>query len=121
MGRASAGLTDWLEYFVATLSAVFDAARREALKYTSTPASSEPDELRRLDHRARTVLALFAHQEAIRSADVAQSLGLSERMVRVHLTNWVTDGWLQIADTSRRGRKYSLSESVRRHLGSQRD
>lgn len=116
MGRADADITGWLEYFVRTLSAVFESARQEALKHTGTAASSIPDELRMLDHRARTVLALFSQQEQITSSDVAITLGLSERMARVHLAGWVDDGWLQIYDPSRRARKYSLAESVRRYL-----
>ena len=118
MGREDADLTAWLEYFVGTLSAVFDSAKQEALKHTGAPAVSEPHELRRLDHRARTVLALFSKQEQITSADVARALGLSERMARVYLTSWVKDGWIEVADPSRRARKYALSESVRRHVGS---
>lgn len=118
MGRAKADLTDWLEYFVQTLSMVFESAKQEALRYTGAPIASEPDELRRLDHRARAVLALFSRQEQITSSDVAVALGLSERMARVYLASWVDDGWLQISDPSRRARKYSLAGSVRTFLHS---
>jgi DNA-binding GntR family transcriptional regulator len=78
----------------------------------------EPEALRRLDHRARIVLGLFAGKEAITSADVAGELGLSERMARNLLRAWVEDGWLEMAHPSRRARAYSLSAKYRQYVGS---
>jgi len=112
-GRADADLTGWLNYFVGTLAEVFESARQEAAQYARSGLTVEPDGLRRLDHRARTVLALFVRREHITSADVAVALGLSERMARVLVAAWVSDGWLVVADSSRRARKYSLSERFR--------
>jgi Fic family protein len=116
MGRAEADLTGWIEYFVNTLSTVFTAAQQEALKYAGAPAIAEPEELRRLDYRARTVLALFSQQEEITSAEVAAALGLSERMARVLLTGWVSAGWLIVSNPSRRARRYALNENIRNHI-----
>jgi Fic family protein len=116
MGRADADLTGWLEYFVSTVSAVFEAAKQEALKHAEAVPAPEPDQLRRLDRRARLVLALFLHQEHITSGEVAQTLGLSERMARVLLAEWLAAGWLTLADPSRKGRKYALVDDFRRYL-----
>ncbi len=120
-GRAEADLTDWVQYFVQTLATVFEAAEREALKYADTPVISEPEELRRLNHRAKTVLALFARQEHITSAEVATVLGLSERMARVCLSEWVQEGWMVVSNPSRRARRYGLREDLRGHLDSHND
>ncbi len=117
MGRADADLTGWLEYFVGIVAEVFEAAKQEALTHAARAPASEPDQFRRLDRRARLVLALFLHQEHITSADVAQTLGLSPRMARVLLGEWVAAGWLTIADPSRKGRRYTLADDLRRHLG----
>src|SRR6185295_14546634 len=76
-GRAEADLTPWIEYFVATLRRVFTFAREAALRAAGKGLPAEPEELRRLDQRARAVLALFARTEQITSTDVATSLGLS--------------------------------------------
>ncbi len=81
----------------------------------------EPDALRRLDPRQRVVLSLFARTELITSADVARTLGLSQRMARNLLKNWVEEGWLEIADPSRRGRTYTLSVSYRQFNGNEWD
>jgi Fic family protein len=116
MGRADADLTGWLEYFVSTVSAVFAAAKREALKHAQAVPAAEPDQFRQLDRRARLVLALFLHQEYITSGEVAQTLGLSRRMARVLLAEWVATGWITLADPSRKGRKYALADDLRPHL-----
>ena len=92
--------------------------RRRAERYAAEGAASEPEDLRRLDHRARIVLGLFAKKETITSADVAGELGLSGRMARNLLADWVKDGWLVVIDTSRRARSYGLSAKYRQYVGS---
>jgi Fic family protein len=119
MGRADADLTTWIEYFVALLAQVFAEARDEALRHTGKGLSHQPPEPRSLDRRARTVLALFAQKDRITAQDVAAALGLSTRMVRILLNKWADDGWLLIADTSNRGRAYTLSESYRQFIGNE--
>jgi len=117
-GRATADLTPWLAYFIRTLSNVFVAAQEEARRYARHGAPVEPEALRRLDHRARTILALFAGKDRIAAADVANALGLSVRMARVLVGNWVNDGWLVVAQASRRNRAYALSAEYRQFIGS---
>jgi len=77
----------------------------------------EPEALRQLDPRGQAVLSLFARTERITSADVARTLGLSQRMARNLLRDRVEEGWLEIADSSRRGRAYSLSAGYRKFNG----
>ena len=117
-GRAEADLTPWLEYFIRTVAAVFDAVREEALQCAKQDVPAMPDELRRLDRRARIVLGLFAGREQITAADVADALGLSARMARNLLQEWVNAGWLQVANPSKRARAYSLSAGYRQYIGS---
>jgi hypothetical protein len=49
--------------------------------------------------------------------DVAEALGLSDRMARVLINGWVEDGWLMVADPSKRGRSYELSAIYRQYIG----
>jgi Fic family protein len=116
-GRAQADLTGWVEYFAALLSKVFTQAKDEAVKYAQKGVPQEPQELRQLDHRARIVLSLFAKKDRIVAKDVAQTLGLSTRMVRLLLQKWVKDGWLMVSSTANRSRAYSLSEIYRQFIG----
>ena len=118
MGRADADLTSWLEYFTTTLAAVFSAAKEEALRCATEGITAEAEELRRLDRRARVIIGLFTRQDLITTADVAGALGLSERMARVLVKEWVKDGWLEVANPSNRARSYSLSASYRQFVGS---
>lgn len=93
-------LISGLEYFISTLADVFEAVRLRAEKCAAVGVQIEPQALRRLDHRARIVL------------------GLSERMARNLLGIWVKEGWLEIANPSRRARAYSLSAKYRQYIGS---
>ena len=115
-GREEADLTAWLEYFVSTLAEVFEAVRLKAERCGAEGHPIEPEAMRRLDHRARVVLGLFASNDRITAPQVASELGLSERMARNLLKGWVDDGWLEVADSSRRGRAYSLSAVYRHRL-----
>jgi len=117
-GRSEADLTPWLEYFISTLAVVFEAVRLTAQKCAFEGRQAEPEELRRLDHRERVVRGLFASKETVTAPQVAAELGLSERMARNLLTDWVRDGWLEVADPSRRARSYSLSAKYRQYIGS---
>jgi len=116
-GRANADLTPWVEYFLATLSETFEAVLREARHFIKEGAPVEPEPLRKLDHRARTVLGLFSRTDRITATDVARVLGLSARMARVLLAEWVEEGWLVVADPSRRKRSYELTAIYRQYIG----
>lgn len=116
-GRATADLTPWVEYFLTTLATVFSAARDEALRSAQSDLAAKADWLKRLDPRARKVVARFGRRERITTRDVASVLGLSERMARVLLSDWVTQGWLVVVDSSRRARAYALSAIHRQFIG----
>lgn len=116
-GRAEADLAGWVEYFIRMLADVFTATKEEAQHRAGEREQMEPEALRRLDPRGRAVLFLFARTERITSADVARTLGLSQRMARNLLKDWVEEGWLEIADSSRRGRAYTLSAGYRQFIG----
>lgn len=116
-GRAEADLTGWLEYFISLLAHVFTQAKDEALRLGKTGLPSEPEKLRRLDRRARVVLALFAKQEHITVKDAAVALGLSDRMVRLLMQQWLQEGWLIMANSSNRSRAYGLSANYRKFVG----
>lgn len=117
-GRSEADLTAWLEYFISSLAEVFEAVRCRAQKCAVEGLEVEPEDLRRLDHRARVVLGLFARKETIIAPQVAGVLGLSQRMARNLLGTWVKEGWLEVANPSRRARSYSLSAKYRQYIGS---
>lgn len=119
-GRHEADVTPWLEYFVALVARSLDEAKTtvEAAARDHKPRFEDP--LYRLDPRARSVFGLFAERETITTREVARRLALSERMARVLLARWVEDGWLEIAEPSRRTRCYALSAIYRQLIGNRR-
>lgn len=116
-GRAAADLTPWLEYFVSTVAVVFSMVKDETLALVRHGTPAEPEPLRQLDRRARRVFALFWKHDRITTADVAMELGLSDRMARNLVQQWVTDGWLIVAQASNRSRSYGLAASYRQYIG----
>lgn len=112
-GRDDTDLTSWIEYFTELLAGVFAVVKEETLQSASKGITVDQDDLRYVDPRIRAVMALFTQNERITSSDVASTLGLSQRMARVLLKQWVEDGWLKVADSSRRARAYILSEDHR--------
>jgi len=117
-GRAQADLTPWLAYFIDTLARVFTLAQEEALNLAEHPLPSEPEIVRGLDRRARIILGMFHQSEQITTKDAARSLGLSERMTRNLMQDWVKSGFLEVAEPSRRKRAYRLSAIYRQYIGS---
>ena len=116
-GRADSDLTGWIEYFVVLLADVFARAKDEALKYAKEGIPLEHEALRKLDRRARVVLGLFTRKDTVITQEVAAALGLSDRMARVLLTGWVKDGWLALANASKRARAYKLTAIYRQFNG----
>jgi Fic family protein len=113
-GRNEADITSWLDYFLRGMAAVFERVSEQIRSEIVEDMDQEDLALlRSLDHRARRVLGLFSSQELVRSSDVASLLGISIRQTRDLLTGWVADGWLEVADPSKRGRKYRLAEEYR--------
>ena len=113
-GRAEALATTWLEYFVRGMADIFSQVGQVVTDLQDQEGLTEDPLLRELDHRARRVLALFARQTTIRSADVAGILGVSQRQARELLAGWVRVGWLVVLDPSKRARKYGLADDYRR-------
>jgi Fic family protein len=117
-GRADVDLTPWVEYFTHGVADVFTMAAKEALQLAEQVPAVEPPEVRALDARARRVLALFADRSEIASKHVADLFGISQRAARDAISGWVDDGFLEVRDSSNRGRSYGLSAVYRKYIGS---
>jgi len=113
-GRVEADITPWLDYFLKGMSVVFEQVAEKVEHHSKGKAVDENLELLRpLDHRARHVLALFARQDFIKSSNVANLLAISTRHARELLSQWTAQGWLVIANPSKRGRKYRLEQKYK--------
>jgi Fic family protein len=108
-GRLGADLTHWLEYFLKGLSLVFEQARKAAADASREGNRDLRAVPKDLDHQARTVWHLLADRESpTRTREIAQALGLTERMARLLAARWVKEGWLEMLDRSNKNRQYRL-------------
>lgn len=114
-GRNTADLTSWLTYFLRGMALVFENVAEQVRGEMADQSASHPaiDLLRTLDHRARRVLGLFSTQETITTVEAASLLGISLRHTRDLIAGWVEEGWLEVANPSKRSRSYKLSEDYR--------
>jgi Fic family protein len=117
-GRNDADITSWLDYFLRGMAQIFEQVAEEVAQHVANDNAPNISDtlLRQLDVRARRVVGLFLKQETIQSTDVAGILGVSTRQARNLLSQWVDAGWLEIADPSKKGRKYSLAEKYQKLL-----
>ncbi len=97
------------------LAKVFEAAGKEVLAQGAIP--SDPVLLRRLDHRQKNVLSMFSSRDSLTVKELANNLGLSDRMVRNIVNKWVQEGFLEVLDASNKNRRYGLSEIYRQFIG----
>ncbi len=104
MGRAESDISGWVGYFIAGMAASFEAVSEKMLR--SAPAGDFSDWIRSLDARQRKVLPLFDEWAEITTAQIAELLKLSRRGARALMQKWVRDGFLVIANPSKRGRTY---------------
>ncbi len=109
MGRESADLTAWLDYFCQGMTESFESVRNQAEAAAGLGLTDQAEAIRRLDPRQRKALELFRSSTTITSRDLESLFGISQRMARVLLADWVKDGFLVIADPAKKSRKYGLS------------
>ena len=104
MGRDKADISDWVGYFVAGMAESFEAVREKMRD--STHAGDRSDWIISLDARQRKVLTLFDEWSEITTSQISDLLGLSSRGARAVAQKWVAEGFLAIANPSKRGRTY---------------
>lgn len=107
MGRAKSDISGWIGYFIAGMAVSFDAVCEQMQR--SVPAGDRSDWIRSLDARQRKVLPLFDEWAEITTPQIAELLKLSARGARALAQKWVQDGFLVIANPSKRGRTYRLA------------
>lgn len=108
MGRAESDISGWVGYFIAGMAESFENVR-EMMQH-SVPAGDRSEWIRSLDARQRKVLPLFDEWAEITTPQIAELLKLTPRGARALTQKWVQDGFLVIANPSKRGRTYRLAQ-----------
>lgn len=116
LGRAEAEITGFIDYFCRSMADAFSAVRAQAARAARSDDRDVSPLLRQLDPRQRRVLELYRDRGVATTADLAAHLGLSPRTVGDLCRRWVTEGFLDQHDTSRKGRSYRLAPAYERLL-----
>jgi Fic family protein len=115
LGRAETDITGFIDFFCQSMADALAAVRVRAAEAAATGTSSDDSAaLRRLDPRKRLLLELFRDTGTATTAAMASYLGLSPRTVNSLVPRWVEDGFLEVADASRRSRSYRLTPPYER-------
>ena len=109
-GRAKADLTKFVAYFCKGMDEAFGKIRLAALKVGAARNAPATNLLRELDPRQRRLLTLFNRQGSATSEEMAKHLKLSQRTVVDLCRAWVSTGFLEVQNPSRKARSYRLAE-----------
>lgn len=114
LGRAEAEITGWIDYLCAGMARSFEHVQQQAAAAAAAGALDDAEALRQIDPRQRRALALFRQTELISSRDLQTLFLLSQRAARDLLTAWTERGFIVVANSSRKGRRYRLAEKFER-------
>jgi Fic family protein len=107
-GRAKADITKWVEYFIGGMAVSFENVLKRMADVQGLPDQSNL--IRKLDPRQRRALELFQEFETVTSRQIGELFGFKPRTSAQICATWVENGFLEMVDSSNRGRKYKLSK-----------
>lgn len=110
MGRAESDITKWIEYFVEGMAISFENVVKRMSEAEKQGLSDQSSLIRKLDPRQRKVLQLFVEFEIITSRQIGGLFGFKPRTSAALCAAWVENGFLDMVDSSNKGRKYKLSK-----------
>jgi Fic family protein len=111
MGRAEAGITKWIAYFIDGMATSFEKVRDQALREAERGRKDQSKVLRNLDAKQRRALALFQESREITAKDVAELFGYQPRTATLLCRRWVQNGFLEITDPAKKSRRYKLNDT----------
>lgn len=112
LGRATADITGWVEYFCTGMAEAFESVQRRMKEEARSGKADKSQLLRQLDTRQRKVLELFRKSELATAAQVEKTLGLTGRTARHLYQRWVAEGFFVVVDPSKKARKYALAAAL---------
>lgn len=114
LGRADADVTAFIDYFCTSMARAFDAVQRQARVAAAQGGTDSSIVLRELDPRQRRILGLFRDSATSTNAEMATYLRLSQSTMARLSRSWVEEGFLVVANESRKARSYRLGASFER-------
>lgn len=114
LGRTEAQTTGFLDYFCRSMADAFSAVRAQAARAAQRDPRDASPLLRQLDPRQRRLLALYRDRSVATTAEIGAYLGVAPRTAADLCRRWVTEGFLDIHDMSRKRRSYRLGPAYER-------
>lgn len=109
MGRAEADITKWLDYFLEGAAISFENVLKRMAEAASQGSTDQTELLRKLDPRQRKVVSLFQEFSVVTSKQIGELFGFKPRTSAQICRDWCEEGFLEVVDSSNKGRKYKLS------------
>lgn len=116
LGRAEADITPWVEYFCAGMVESFEKVQLHARKAHKSGEIDASKLLQEMSPQQRKIMVLFRNRQTITAQDIQKFFNLKPRTARALCQKLVEDDFLTIADPSRKGRTYALSQAIRKLL-----
>lgn len=115
-GRADADITLWIDYFIEGMAVAFQNVLRRMQTLENQNAEDSETLLRSLDSKQRIALSLFQAFEEVSSSQIGNLFNFKERTSSHLCKTWVEKGFLEVTNSSKRGRKYRLSTKYKQIL-----
>ena len=109
LGRAEADMSTFVAYFCLGMAEACTKVRAQAERLQAQGVLDQAPQLRELTARQRPTLPLFVQHKRITAKDLAAFLGLSSRQASDLCGRWVREGFLDVADPSKKARRYQLA------------
>lgn len=108
--RAEADLTNFLDYFIQGMARAFEKIKTQA-KIAQTQGSVDHSPLLRdLTRQQKIALKLFVTSKEITAKEIADLFQFSDRQARYLCQEWVSSGFISIANSASKNRSYQLTE-----------
>jgi Fic family protein len=116
LGRAEADITNWIAYFIEGMATSFEKVHAQAKKESQIGARDRSQLLRTLDTKQRKALTLFEQSREVTAKEIAEFFGFQQRPAAALCQRWVAEGFLVIADPSKKARRYRLNDKLEERI-----
>ena len=109
LGRAEADITGWVNYFCKGMAEAVEKVHSRMHQVSLSVDVDQEALLRLINPRQRASLELFYRAQVVTATQIGQFFGLKSRTASGLCQRWSEEGFLEIVDPSKRGRKYRLA------------
>ena len=113
LGRATADITPWIEYFIEGMLVSFEKVLTQLQKTGEKNLPDRAAEMRILDPKQRKALQLFQKFSVITAAQIGKFFDFKPSTSAQLCKKWVSKGFLEIVNPSNKARSYRLGEGYK--------